>query len=324
MLEYDLMFADIGPNDIRERAREARRLSSPCRLCPRKCGVDRISGDRGYCGAGPIPTVAAVLSHFGEEPPLSGPGGAGTIFLSHCNLRCVYCQNHQISQGSLGSLVLPSILATRMIELQQQGCSTIEPVSPSHHLPGLLDALAEAKEQGLSVPVVYNTNGYEAVETLDLLDGIVDVYLPDLKYADPNRALLYSGVGDYVETARSAILKMHSQVGNLVVDVHGTAVRGMILRHLVLPNGAAGTEATLNWIHDNLPITVTISLMAQYSALHKSAEIPELNRKLAPQEYEDAVDLAWATGFENVFIQDMDSSDAGIPDFNMENPFAWD
>jgi putative pyruvate formate lyase activating enzyme len=210
------------------------------------------------------------------------------------------------------------------MDLQQRGCATLEPVSPSHHLPGLLEALALAREQGLQIPVVYNTNGYETSETLDLLDGIVDVYLPDLKYADPNRALLYSDVGDYVETARSAILEMHSQVGNLVVDVHGTAVRGLILRHLILPNGAAGTEATLNWIRDNLPITVTLSLMAQYSALHRSAEIPELNRKPSPQEYEDAIDLAWAMGFENVFIQDMDSSDAGIPDFTLESPFTWD
>jgi len=211
-----------------------------------------------------------------------------------------------------------------MMRLQQSGCATLEPVSPSHHLPGLLEALALAKEQGLEIPVVYNTNGYETLETLDLLDGIVDVYLPDLKYSDPNRALLYSGVGDYVETARSAILEMHSQVGNLVVDVHGTAVRGMILRHLILPNGASGTESTLKWIRDNLPITVTLSLMAQYSALHKSTEIPELNRKLAPQEYEDAVDLAWGMGFENVFIQEMDSCHAGIPDFTLESPFVWD
>ncbi len=318
------MTANIRPEEIRERAREARRLAASCRLCPRKCGVDRIAGDHGYCGAGPAPTVAAVLAHFGEEPPLCGEGGSGTIFLSRCNLRCVYCQNHQISQGSIGSPLAPAALSAHMLRLQGQGCATLEPISPSHHLPGLLEALALAKEQGLHIPVVYNTNAYETSETLDLLEGIVDVYLPDLKYADPNRARLYSDAEDYVQIARSAILRMHSHVGNLVVDVHGTAVRGMILRHLILPNGAAGTEATLGWIRDNLPITVTLSLMAQYSPLHGSAHITELNRKLTPQEYEDAIDLAWEMGFENVFIQDMNSTDTGIPDFTRESPFAWD
>ncbi|MFH1113387.1 MAG: radical SAM protein [Pseudomonadota bacterium] len=318
------MTANIGPEDILERAREARLLASSCGLCPRGCGVDRIAGERGYCGAGPVPTVAAVLPHFGEEPPLCGHGGAGTIFLSRCNLRCVYCQNHQISQGSLGSPLSPAALASRMLGLQRQGCATLEPVSPSHHLPGLLEALALAREQGLDIPIVYNTNGYETPETLDLLDGIVDVYLPDLKYADPDRARLYSDAEDYVETSRAAILKMHSQVGNLVVDVHGTAVRGMILRHLVLPNGAAGTADILGWIRGNLPITVTLSLMAQYSPLHISGRFPELNRKPTPQEYEDAIDLAWTMGFENVFIQDLDSTDSGIPDFTRESPFVWD
>ncbi len=318
------MKTSIGPSEIRERAHEARRLSAPCRLCPRKCGVDRTAGDRGYCGAGPVPTVASVLTHFGEEPPICGQGGSGTVFLSHCNLRCVYCQNHQISQGSIGSPLPPPVIASEMLRLQKQGCATLEPVSPSHHLPGLLEALALAAEQGLEIPIVYNTNGYEAPETLGLLEGIVDVYLPDLKYADTLQALLYSDVGDYVQIARSAVLEMHSQVGNLVVDVHGTAVRGLILRHLILPNGAAGTEATLNWIRDNLPITVTLSLMAQYSPLHRTSEIPQLNGKLTPQEYEDAVDLAWSLGFQNVYVQDMDSSDAGIPDFTLENPFVWD
>ncbi len=309
--------------EIRSRAREARKLSSPCRLCPRQCGVDRAAGDRGYCGAGPVPSVAAVLPHFGEEPPLTGDGGAGTIFFTRCNLRCVYCQNHQISQGGIGSEITPRALASEMIRLQAQGCSNVEAVSPSHHLPGLLEALAIAVEGGLDLPLVYNTNGYESPDTLDLLDGIVDVYLPDLKYADEDAALKYSDAPDYVERARNAVLSMHAQVGNLVVDLPGRAVRGLLLRHLVLPHGASGTTETLRWIDRHLPSTVTVSLMAQYSPLHRSREFPPLNRRITPQEYDEAVDLAWDMGLENVFVQDLDSDEVGIPDFVSHQPFQW-
>jgi len=270
-----------------------------------------------------MPTVAAVLAHFGEEPPLSAVGGAGTIFLSGCNLRCVYCQNHQISQAAVGSTMRPVGLAARMLEIQRKGCSNVEPVSPGHHLPGLLEALAIAVEHGLELPIVYNSNGYESLEALDLLDGIVDVYLPDLKYADPSIAARYSDAPDYVKQAREAILKMHSQVGNLVTDLRGRAVRGIIIRHLVLPGGLSGTAETLVWIRDNLPRTVTLSLMAQYSPLHRSGDFPPLDRRLMPEEYEEAVDLAWDMGFENVFVQDIESREVGIPDFALESPFDW-
>ncbi len=191
-------------DEILLRVREAEKLSSPCRLCPRACGVDRTSGETGYCGAGPDPSVAAVLPHFGEEPPLTGSGGAGTIFFSRCNLRCVYCQNHQISQAELGCIMSPQELALRILNLGNVGCSTIEPVSPTHHLPGLLKALAISVDQGMSLPVVYNTNGYESIQTLELLDGIVDIYLPDLKYASNRQAMKYSDAPDYVTTARLA------------------------------------------------------------------------------------------------------------------------
>ncbi len=311
-------------DEIFLRAKEAEKLASPCRLCPRACGIDRTSGERGYCGAGPEPSVAAVLPHFGEEPPLTGPGGAGTIFFSRCNLRCVYCQNHQISQGELGCVRSPGELALELLRLQKRGCSTIEPVSPTHHLPGLLNALARAAEQGLDLPLVYNTNGYESIETLELLDGIVDVYLPDLKYPSNSQALKYSDAEDYVETARGAILKMHSQVGDLVVDDRGTAVRGLILRHLILPGDASGTKETLLWVRDNLPITVTLSLMAQYVPLHRSKDFPPMDRMITSEEYDKAVDAAWVLGFENVFIQEVDSQESGIPDFTLTKPFNWE
>lgn len=314
----------LTPAEIHERAAAARALSAPCRLCPRSCGVDRIADERGYCGAGPVPETASVLPHFGEEPPLCGEGGAGTIFFSRCNLRCVYCQNHQISQGGMGETIGPAELAEKMLELQRLGCSTVEPVSPSHHLPGFLDALAIATGKGLNLPIVYNTNGYERTETLELLDGIVDVYLPDLKYANAKSARELSEAPDYVDAARRAILQMFSQVGNLVVDTQGRAVRGLIVRHLILPNDAAGTDETLTWIADNLPITVTISLMSQFSPLHRSPHYPSVNRMLSADEYERAVDRAWDLGLENVFVQEMESTDVGVPDFTKTDPFDWD
>ena len=313
----------LGSKEIMERAREARKLFTSCRLCPRECGVNRTAGETGYCGAGPDPVVATALPHFGEEPPLSGEGGAGTIFFSNCNLRCVYCQNHQISQGGIGSRVDSIRLAQMILRLQDEGCSNIEPVSPSHHLPGLLEALAVASDQGLRLPVVYNTNGYESSETIDLLDGIVDVYLPDLKYGGNREARRYSDVPNYVETAREAILKMHDQVGNLVVDMKGRSTRGMIVRHLVLPQDASGTGDTLMWVRDSLPRTITLSLMAQFSPLHKSHGFPPLDRKLSVYEYDHAVDMAWELGFENVFVQDPESRGEGIPDFQLDKPFNW-
>jgi len=313
----------LNASDLSYRARQARLISASCTLCPRECSVDRTAGERGYCGAGPEPAIAAAVAHFGEEPPLTGQGGAGTIFFTRCNLRCVYCQNYEISQGDVGRTISPDALAEEMLRLHNSGCNTIEPVSPSHHLPGLLAALADAAGRGLDLPVVYNTNGYEAPETLDLLDGIVDVYLPDLKYASDQAASKYSDAGDYVKIARAAILKMYDQVGNLVVDLSGTAVRGMILRHLVLPGDLAGTRETLLWVRDHLPATITLSLMAQYSPLHRSAAFSELDKRLSEDEYERAVDLAWDLGFENVFVQDLSSQEAGIPDFESDSPFHW-
>jgi putative pyruvate formate lyase activating enzyme len=315
LLKYD---------EILVRAKEAEKLFSPCRLCPRACGVDRASGEKGYCGAGPEPSVAAILPHFGEEPPLTGPGGAGTIFFSRCNLRCVYCQNHQISQGELGRALSPEELAQQILRLQKSGCSTIEPVSPTHHLPGLLKALAYAVREGLDLPLVYNTNGYESGRTLELLDGIVDVYVPDLKYASAQEALRCSDAADYVGTAREAILKMHAQVGNMVVDDQGTAARGLILRHLVLPGDVSGTRQTLTWVQEHLPITITLSLMAQYAPLHRSKEFPVLDRTISSEEYDRAVDMAWELGFENAFVQEMNSQEVCVPDFSLSEPFRWE
>jgi putative pyruvate formate lyase activating enzyme len=314
----------LNSRQIRERAVEARKLSVPCRLCPRACGVDRTADERGYCGAGSQASVAAVVPHFGEEPPLTTGGGAGTIFFTRCNMRCVYCQNHQISQGPAGATLESADLTAKILDLQQKGCSNIEPVSPTHHLPGFLEALALAMERGLALPVVYNTNGYESPHTLDLLEGVVDIYLPDLKYASDAHAMRYSDAADYVETARNASLQMHSQVGNLVVDVKGRAVRGLILRHLILPGNVSGADETLAWIRENLPRSVTVSLMAQYSPLHRGPQVPPLDRNITVDEYDRIVDLAWDMGLENAFVQDFEAQESGIPDFNGKSPFSWD
>ncbi len=318
------MSPQLDYREIAERASLARELSSPCGLCPRQCRVHRPADEHGYCGAGSKPTVAAVVPHFGEEPPLVGSGGAGTIFFSHCNMACVVPPKFSDQPSGNRFQIAPEDLAVQMLELQRVECASIEPVSPSTHLPGLLEALALAVEKGLHLPVVYNTNGYETPETLHLLEGIVDVYVPDLKYSSPAAATVYSDAPGYVETSRAAVLQMHSQVGNLVVDLYGVAVRGLIVRHLVLPGDLAGTAETLAWIRDNLPQTITISLMAQYRPLHRSSEFPPLDRKLFQHEYDQAVDMAWDMGFANVFIQDLDSPLSGIPDFRDDQPFNWE
>ncbi len=317
------MVFKLNVQEILERAKEARKLSSSCRLCPRKCGVNRTTREKGYCLTGAEISIASIVPHFGEEPPISGNGGAGTIFFAHCNMRCVYCQNHQISQGPIGFISAPEFLAGKMLGLQTRGCANIEPVSPSHQLPGFLEALALAVDQGLDLPVVFNSNGYESPETLDLLDGIVSVYLPDLKYADPRAAEKYSDALDYVDVARAAIQRMYAQVGNLVVDMQGAALNGLIIRHLVLPGDVSGTEETLKWIRDNLSLNVTLSIMSQYSPLHKANNYKEINRAISKEEYNRAVDLAWDLGFENVYIQELESPESGIPDFRLDNPFNW-
>lgn len=317
------MASRLSSGEIHLRAAAARRLSSPCNLCPRKCGVDRPAGQRGYCGSGPAPQVAAVIPHFGEEPPLIAGGGAGTIFFSHCNLRCAYCQNHQISQGGVGSVISVKALASKIMDLQAAGCANIEPVSPSHHLPGLLEAIALASSQGLELPIVYNTNGYETVETLEILDGIVDIFLPDLKYASEEQAMRYSDVPDYVKTARSAILEMYSQVGDLVLDEDGRATRGLILRLLVLPSDISGTRESLMWIRENLPSSITLSLMSQYTPMYAASQDSLLKRGITEKEYDEVLDMAWDMGFENAFVQELASQDSGIPDFLSDQPFEW-
>ena len=314
----------LSADQILEIAEKLKGLALSCMLCPRKCQVDRSVGETGFCGAGWLPSISAITRHFGEEPPLVGENGAGTLFFKNCNLECVFCQNHQISRGMIGRDYSISEVAQEMFRLQDERATNIEAVSPTHQVHAFVEALGFAGGKGVMLPVVYNCGGYESLNVIKLLDGVVDIYLPDLKYADNAAALKYSNCPDYVENARKAIQEMYSQVGDLELDALGLASRGLIIRCLVLPNDASGTLDTLRWVKSCLSTDVTISLMAQYSPLHEADKFDELNRRINRLEYDRIVDDCWELGFENVYIQDFESQDVGVPDFAKNEPFIWD
>lgn len=300
-------------------------LLAPCRLCPRECGADRTAGELGFCGAGRLPRVARATLHHWEEPPISGSRGSGTVFFSDCNLRCVYCQNHPISQGGVGRPVTVERLAEIYLEQQARGAHNLNLVSATHYLPQAASALELAKRQGLSIPVVWNSNGYERPEALALLEGLVDIYLPDFKYSEPQLGRRLSGVSGYPEAAAAAILEMFRQVGEPRFDAGGLAQRGLIVRHLVLPGEPGNTRGVLRWIRENLPLEVYVSLMAQYTPAHLAAcpgaasEYGTLARALTPAEYEGAVDHFLELGLENGFAQELDSASlAWTPPFDGE------
>ncbi|MFA4967608.1 MAG: radical SAM protein [Candidatus Margulisiibacteriota bacterium] len=291
-----------------------------CTVCPRNCRKNRLKNEEGYCRSGLKIKVSSIGPHYGEEPPISGTKGSGTVFFSNCNLRCRFCQNYQISQEGLGYFISEEELADKMLELQVQGCHNINLVSPTHFGPQILKTIIMAKGKGLAVPIVYNSNGYESLEMLKLFDGYIDIYLPDIKYSDNKMALKYSEVGDYVENNRTAIKEMFRQVGELKLDENGIAVKGMIVRHLVLPNNIAGSYESLKFLASIYP-DIQISIMSQYSPCHKAIGDPDLGRKLTKEEYEKALKWADDFGFLNIFIQEMGSSENYLPDFNRRNPF---
>ncbi len=286
----------LQSGELRERVREAYRRLEDCHLCPRNCGVNRRAGDLGLCRTGAEAVVAGAGPHFGEEPPLVGARGSGTIFFANCNLNCSYCQNYDISQEGLGSPVAPQDLAATMLNLQEQGCHNINLVSPSHVAAPILAALAIAAQAGLRLPLVYNTGGYDALETLALLDGVVDIYMPDMKYDDAEAGKCYSGVCDYPATNRAAVREMHRQVGDLVCDRHGVALRGLLVRHLVLPNDLAGTEGILRFLADGVSPHTYLNIMDQYRPCYRAQAMPELSRPVSPQEYQRALKVAEEVG----------------------------
>lgn len=306
------------------RAEAADSLLKNCTLCPRECGVDRTKEELGFCGSGYLPIVASYCVHHGEEPVISGNKGSGTIFFGNCNLKCVFCQNHQISQPAQSlknNEVSFERLADIMLELQAKGCHNINLVTPSHFVAQIIKAIAIAALKGLKIPLVYNTNAYDSLQALRLLDGIIDIYLPDIKYSDDNEAMEYSKAKEYVKYSRLSITEMKKQVGNLVVD-DGIAVRGLIIRHLVLPNDIAGSKESLKFISDDIGKKTFISVMSQYFPTNRAGGFPLLSRPIRPMEYEKVLELLDELGLENGWVQECSSKDFYCPDFEKEQPFA--
>ena len=264
----------------------------PCRLCPRECGASRVSGERGQCGAGKDAEISSFGPHFGEEPPLVGGGGSGTVFFAFCSLRCVFCQNFETSRGMDKYAVNTTELAEIMLKLQKRGCVNINLVTPTHYIPQILDALLAACEQGLKLPLVYNCSGYERLEILRQLDGIVDIYMPDIKYADKNIALKYSQILDYPRVAKEALKEMHKQVGDLVLNEEGIAIKGLLIRHLVMPGGLAGTASLMKFIAEEISPKSWINIMDQYYPTYLADRYPEINRRSTRKEYLEALKAA--------------------------------
>jgi putative pyruvate formate lyase activating enzyme len=297
----------ISGLELQKRIDAAYQLLESCRVCPRECGVNRLKNDKlGFCRSGLNPVVSSANAHHGEEPPISGIKGSGTIFFANCNLRCVYCQNYPISQLGNGAEKTPGELACQMLFLQEQGCHNLNLVTPTHFMPQILKALGIARERGYTIPVVYNTSGYESLEALQLLDGIVDIYLADMRYSDDTIAVRYSTATHYPEINRMAIKEMYRQVGNLEVDKHGIAKRGLIIRHLVLPNGLSGTEAIMKFLAKEISRDVFISLMSQYFPAYKAQGCVELSRRITAEEYEEAHRIMLKYGLENGWTQEFE------------------
>lgn len=321
----------FNSGELARRAGQAIRYLDRCTCCPRNCMTDRSAGShsplKSGCHSGYLPSVSSYTPHFGEEPVLSGNRGTGNIFFSSCNLRCIFCQNYQISQDkhlAEESQVSFERLAGMMIDLQSAGCHNIGLVSPSHFSAQILTSLNIAASKGLRLPVIYNSNGYDSVEMLKLYEGVADIYLPDLKYGDSGAGRSYSHVAHYFESAKAALLEMYRQVGSTVLYEDGLMVRGLIVRHLVLPNDLAESEEVFRFIARELSPDVHISLMSQYYPAHRASEEMLLSRKLRESEYQRTVELLDKYGLKNGWIQEPESQDYYRPDFlsNRDNPFG--
>ncbi len=290
-----------------------------CCLCPRECGVDRVNGQKGYCKMTTELKVARAALHMWEEPCISGEEGSGTVFFSGCSLGCVYCQNHHIAQGQAGKIITTERLAEIFLELQEKKANNINLVTAGHYIPQIIRALQLAKDRGLYIPVVYNSSGYEKVEALKLLEGYVDIYLPDLKYMEEVPARLYSSCYDYFEYAGKAIGEMVRQVGAPVFDERGMLQRGVIVRHLTLPGYLEDSKRIIKYLYDTYGDTIYISILSQYTPLPQVEAYPVINRKITSEEYEELVDYAIEIGVENGFIQEGETAtESFIPEFNLE------
>lgn len=316
----------LQSGELHKRAEEAYNSLSSCVSCPRDCRVDRINGEYGICSSSDMPIVSSYTSHFGEEPVLSGTNGAGNIFFGNCNLKCIYCQNYEISQNPKSERlneVNHNRLAEIMIELQNRNCHNIGLVSPTHFFATILKSIYLAAQQGLNLPIIYNTNGYDSVEMLKLYDGVIDIYLPDFKYGNSEYAKKYSLVDNYFEETKEAIKEMFRQVGDELIYEGDVAVHGMIIRHLILPNNLSETETVLKFVAKELSPNINISLMSQYFPSNKAYTDDLFSRPLHKTEYDKAVDLLDKYGLYNGWIQEMESSRTYRPNFNEDrtNPF---
>ncbi|MBT5551532.1 MAG: radical SAM protein [Nitrospina sp.] len=324
-------YLELSQPELESKAQQAYEVYRECQVCPHACGVDRTQGETGFCGQTDFLQVSSSVRHFGEEPPLVGSRGVGNLFVTGCNMRCDYCQNFQISQlwkkRADASEIEQSYqsVARQMVRLQEEGAHFIGWVSPSHVVPGLLKSLSIACERGLRIPIIYNSNGYDALPTLKLLDGVVDIYLPDLKYAHSSTAKEISHIKKYPEFSRQAVLEMYRQVGPLVLDEDELAEQGVLVRHLLLPEDLAGTWETLCFIALELSPSVPLSLMSQYRPVHKAMNRPQLDREITSEEYDKAITMARELGFENLYLQSMETTLHNLPDFdNTDDPFPLD
>lgn len=292
--------ATLKTAGLKSRVVEAFEHLSICDVCAWECPVDRRAGQIGVCQTGDLARVSSYGPHMGEEDPLRGWRGSGTIFFSRCNLRCQYCQNHDISQTDRGDEVGPEQIARIMLELQSIGCHNINFVSPSHVVPQILAAVMIAAQAGLNIPLVYNTGGYDSIAMLKLLDGVIDIYMPDMKYSDPATARHYSKIRNYPQVNQAAVKEMHRQVGDLVIDEKGVAQRGLLVRHLVLPDGLSGTWEVVRFLADEISSKTYLNLMDQYRPAYKSHLYPELDRRLTEREFQSAIDAAQSAGLNRL------------------------
>ncbi len=294
----------LDSGELERRVEESKKHLSPCTVCPRNCRTNRLENQKGICLAGKDVRVSSYNLHHGEEPPLSGTRGSGTIFFAGCSLRCRFCQNYPISQLNNGQDYTIEGLAGMMLELQDMHAHNINLVTPTHVVPHIIEAVSVAAKKGLCIPLVYNTGGYDSLSMLKLLDGIVDIYLPDIKYASDKHAFRYSTVRNYVSVNRMALLEMHRQVGLLELDENGIARRGLIIRHLILPHDSAGTCESMKFIADRLSPDTCISLMSQYFPANAAYRFEELSRRITPDEHAAAIECLEKNGLENGWIQE--------------------
>ncbi|MGD8352810.1 MAG: radical SAM protein [Pseudomonadota bacterium] len=293
-------YLEMEPAGLQERVDQLNALASPCSLCPRLCGSDRKGGEKGYCRTGYRLHISSIHPHYGEERPLSGVRGSGTIFLTHCNLGCIFCQNADISHLGIGRVVTPREMASAMLNLQKDGCHNINFVTPSHQVHGIVEAVSMAAREGLRLPLVYNTGGYDSVETLRLLEGIFDIYMPDIKFTDAAVSASLADASDYPDVVCQAVREMHRQVGDLVTDELGIARRGLLIRHLVLPGGLAGSDAAFAFLADEISTDTYLNVMSQYRPCYKAIGKPVIGEMLSQADYMDALQLAENLGLRRL------------------------